>query len=144
MESRIAAGGSVVLTGPSGIGKTALLEAAGAAAAARGELVLRAAGAETERWIPYAALAELLSQVPAAWLDALPGPQRAAMDGVLLRDRPAVTAGRAQFACRLAWQTLLTRCAEAGPVLLLLDDAEWLDTASADTLAYAARRLTGG
>ncbi|MFK0031444.1 MULTISPECIES: helix-turn-helix transcriptional regulator [Streptomyces] len=144
VESRIAAGGSVVLTGPSGIGKTALLEAAGAAAAARGELVLRAAGAETERWIPYAALAELLSQVPAAWLDALPEPQRAAMDGVLLRDRPAVTAGRAQFACRLAWQTLLTRCAEAGPVLLLLDDAEWLDTASADTLAYAARRLTGG
>ncbi|MBQ0986267.1 AAA family ATPase [Streptomyces sp. F63] len=144
MESRIAAGGSVVLTGPSGIGKTALLEAAGAAAAARGELVLRAAGAETERWIPYAALAELLSQVPAAWLDALPGPQRAAMDGVLLRDRPAVTGSRAQFACRLAWQTLLARCAEAGPVLLLLDDAEWLDTASADTLAYAARRLTGG
>ncbi|WP_051722430.1 LuxR family transcriptional regulator [Streptomyces albus] len=144
VETRIAAGGSVVLTGPSGIGKTALLEAAGAAAAARGELVLRAAGAETERWIPYAALAELLSQVPAAWLDALPGPQRAAMDGVLLRDRPAVTGGRAQFACRLAWQTLLTRCAEAGPVLLLLDDAEWLDTASADTLAYAARRLTGG
>ncbi|NJQ03244.1 AAA family ATPase [Streptomyces zingiberis] len=144
VEARVAAGGSAVLTGPSGIGKSSLLEAVGSAAAGRGELVLRAAGTATERWIPYAVLAELLSQVPPDWLDALPGPQRAAMDGVLLRDRPAVSGGRAQFACRLAWQTLLARCAQAGPVLLLLDDAQWLDTASADTLAYGARRLAGG
>ncbi|HCA86308.1 MAG TPA: helix-turn-helix transcriptional regulator, partial [Streptomyces sp.] len=145
VESRIESGGSVVLTGSSGIGKTAVMDAIGTAAASRGELVLRTAGAETERWIPYAAMADLLGQVPTDHLDALPEPQRAAVDGVLLRDRRAVTGGRAQFACRLAWQSLLTQCTESGrPVLLLLDNAQWIDTASADTLAYAARRLTGG
>lgn len=65
VESRIGRNGSVVLTGPSGIGKTALLEAVGAAAAGRGELVLRVAGTETERWVPCSGLAELLDQLPA-------------------------------------------------------------------------------
>ncbi|MCF6526656.1 ATP-binding protein, partial [Streptomyces sp. JJ36] len=139
VESRLAAHGSAVLTGPSGIGKTAVMEALGAAAATRGELVLRAAGAETERWIPYAGLADLLDQCPVEQLAGLPEPQRSALYGVLLGDRHATDAGvQSRAVCRLAWRGLLGRCAATTPVLLLVDDAQWLDPASVDALRYAA------
>ncbi|MGH3117530.1 MAG: AAA family ATPase, partial [Gaiellales bacterium] len=137
--------GSVVLTGPSGIGKTAVLNALGAAAAARGDLVLRTAGAEAERWLPYSALADLLGRIPDAYLAELPGPQRDAVQGVLVRDRQDRQDGSGDpaLAIRLACQTLLGRCAGTRPALLLIDDAQWLDTPSADALSAAARRLTG-
>ena len=151
MESRLGAGGSVVLTGSSGIGKTAVMDALGAAAAARAERVLRVSGAETDRWIPYAGLADLLSQVPTEFLADLPGPQRAAMYSVLglSQDREATAdateeaTGRAGLAPRLAWLALLERCAAVTPVLLLVDDAQWLDAESADVIAYASRRAAG-
>jgi DNA-binding CsgD family transcriptional regulator/tetratricopeptide (TPR) repeat protein len=143
VEGHLAAGGSVVLTGSSGIGKTAVMDAVGAAAAGRGERVLRVAGAETERWISYAGLADLLAQVPVDYLTELPEPQRAAVNGVLLRGRPSGAGSRARQARRLAWQALLERCAEDQPVLLLVDDAQWLDAASADVIAYVARRVSG-
>lgn len=144
VEARIAAGGSVVLTGSSGIGKTAVMDAVGAAAAARGEVVLRAAGAETERWIPYAGLADLLSQVPAHDLAGLPEPQRTAVGDVPPRQRQAGGARQDQVAYRLAWQSLLARCADRAPVLVLVDDAQWIDAASVDTITHAVRTLTGG
>src|SRR6476469_3696754 len=89
VEVQLAAGGSVVLTGSSGIGKTAIVDALGAAAALRGERVLRVAGAETERWISFAGLADLLSQMPEEYVNDLPEPQRAAVNSVLLRGRSA-------------------------------------------------------
>jgi DNA-binding CsgD family transcriptional regulator len=141
VESQLAAGGSVVLSGPSGIGKTAVMDALGIAAAARGERVLRVAGAETDRWISYAGLADLLSQVPVTYLGDLPEPQRAAVNAVLQRASSGVTGNRARLARRLAWQALLERCALGSPVLVLIDDAQWLDAASADVIAFAARRL---
>jgi DNA-binding CsgD family transcriptional regulator len=140
VESQLAAGGSVVLTGSSGIGKTAVVDAVGAAAAARGERVLRVAGAETERWISGAGLADLLTQMPVEYLTDLPDPQRAAVNGVLLRSRSHGGGSRARLARRMAWQALLDRCVQDGPVLLLIDDAQWLDAASTDVIAYAARR----
>lgn len=143
VESQLAAGGSIVLTGSSGIGKTAVMDALGSAAAARGERVLRVAGAETERWISYAGLADLLSQVPLPFLAELPEPQRAAVNAVLQRGSSGGAGSRARLARRLAWQGLLERCALAGPVLVLIDDAQWLDAASADVIAYAARRISG-
>ena len=48
-----------------------------------------------------------------------------------------------RLARRLAWHALLERCAEASPVLILIDDAQWLDAASADVIAFAARRTIG-
>jgi DNA-binding CsgD family transcriptional regulator len=143
VESQLAAGGSVVLTGPSGIGKTAVVDAIGTVASSRGERVLRVSGAETERWISDAGLADLLSQLPMEYLAELPEPQRAVVNAVLLRQRSSGTGSRARLGRRLAWQALLERCAERGPVLLLIDDAQWLDGASADVIAYAARRVGG-
>ncbi|MFC7483440.1 AAA family ATPase [Luedemannella flava] len=66
IEARLDAGGGVVLTGPSGIGKTAILDAVGDAAHGRGECVLRVAGAPTERWVSFSALSDLLTQLPPA------------------------------------------------------------------------------
>ncbi|EST30270.1 hypothetical protein N566_21645, partial [Streptomycetaceae bacterium MP113-05] len=144
LEARIAVGGSVVLTGPSGIGKSAVLEAVAEAAEARGELVLRASGTETERRLPYAGLTDLLGQAPVDQLAALPGPQRSALYDVLVRARQTTDAGRrGRPACRIAWRELLGRCAADRPVLLLLDDAQWLDGPTADAVRYSARRLTG-
>jgi DNA-binding CsgD family transcriptional regulator len=143
VEVQLDAGGSVVLTGSSGIGKTAIVDALGAAAARRGERVLRVAGAETERWISFAGLADLLSQMPEEFVADLPEPQRAAVNSVLLRGRSSGAGSRVRLARRLAWHALLERCAGASPVLILIDDAQWLDAASADVIAFAARRTTG-
>jgi DNA-binding CsgD family transcriptional regulator len=122
----------VVVTGQDGMGKTAVLDAV--AGSRSDELVLRAAGAEPERWIGGAVLTDLLAQVPAdlrrgldpARLHALGG------DGTDLGAR-----GR-------AWHDLLVACAAAhGRVLLVLDDAQFVDPTSADVLAFAVRRLLG-
>ncbi|MEV4003618.1 AAA family ATPase, partial [Actinomadura sp. NPDC049753] len=135
VESRIGRNGSVVLTGPSGIGKTALLEAAGAAAAERGELVLRVAGTETERWVPCSGLAELLDQLPGALTAELP---RERLSGL---PEPHPAASSDHVACRLAFRGLLARCAEERPVLLLVDDAQWLDAESVHAVRYTVGRL---
>ncbi|MFE9102628.1 AAA family ATPase [Actinomadura geliboluensis] len=139
LESRLAANGSVVLTGPSGIGKTALLEAAGAAATARGELVLRTAGTETERWVPCSGLAELLDQLPGPLTDPLPRERLTGLPEPAPHPRPDPDADH--VACRLSFRGLLARCAEERPVLLLVDDAQWLDAESADAVRYAVGRL---
>lgn len=142
MEATLARGGSIVLTGSSGIGKTVVMDVIGANAQQRGERVLRVSGAETDRWIPFTGLAELLSQVPEEYVAELPEPQRAAVNAVLLRGRSAGAGSRVRLARRLAWHALMERCAEASPVLVLIDDAQWLDAASADVIAFAARRTT--
>ncbi len=142
MEGTLATGGSIVLTGSSGIGKTAVMDVIGANAQQRGERVLRVSGAETDRWIPFTGLVELLSQVPEEYVAELPEPQRAAVNAVLLRGRSAGSGSRVRLARRLAWHALLERCAESSPVLVLIDDAQWLDAASADVIAFAARRTT--
>jgi DNA-binding CsgD family transcriptional regulator len=143
VESHLAAGGSIVLTGSSGIGKTAVMDAVAAAAAGRGERVLRVAGAQTERWISYSGLADLFSQVPVEYVAELPDPQRSAVNAVLLRGHATGGGSRIRLARRLAWLALLERCANDGPVLVVADDAQWLDAESADVMAYAARRLPG-
>ncbi|MFI0481960.1 AAA family ATPase [Actinomadura sp. 9N215] len=162
MEARLTANGSVVLTGPSGIGKTALLEAVGAAAAARGELVLRVAGTETERWVPCSGLAELLDQLPDTLtaelprerLTGLPAPHpttatpatpataATAADGEPALGRSfADRSSMDHVACRLAFRGLLARCVGERPVLLLVDDAQWVDTESVHAVRYTVRRL---
>jgi DNA-binding NarL/FixJ family response regulator len=141
VEARIAAGGGVALHGPAGIGKSALLDAVGASAAARGERVLRLRPAQTERSLPYAGIADLIAQLPAAATAALPPAQRAALNA--LRQGAPTRAGAAALARRLVLPQLLAHCARTGRVLLVLDDVQWLDPESAELIGFAMRRRPG-
>lgn len=127
--------GALVLRGEAGIGKSALLGYA--AEHADGMRVLRGTGVETEMELPYAGLHRLLLPV-GEYVDALTGRQRGALRAAF-GDGPAVAEDR--FLTSLAVLTVLAEAAEAGPVLCLVDDAHWLDGASADALVFAARRV---
>jgi DNA-binding CsgD family transcriptional regulator len=130
--------GALVLRGEPGIGKTALLDYA--ADLAQGDMpVLRAVGVESEAELPFAGLHQL-TRPALDHLGALPEPQRLALSAAFgLTAGPAgpVAAGD-RFLTGLGALSLL---AEIAPVLCLVDDAHWLDRASADALLFAARRL---
>jgi AAA ATPase domain len=125
----------LVLRGEAGIGKTALLEFL--VDQAQGCRVGRAAGVESELELAYAGLHQLCSP----YLDRtgnLPALQRAAL-GTAFGLEP----GRApdRFLLGLAVLTLLSGVAEEQPLICVVDDAQWLDQASAQTLEFVARRL---
>ncbi len=125
----------LVLTGEPGIGKTALLEhAAGQAVRMR---VLRTRGVQTEAEIPFASLLELLRPALAA-LPRIPRPQAEALESALAL-RPAQAQER--FAVGAATLSLMAAFAEEAPLAVLIDDAHWLDAASASALLFAIRRL---
>jgi DNA-binding CsgD family transcriptional regulator len=125
----------LVLRGEAGIGKTALLEHL--AAGAHDFQVGRAAGVESEMELAHAGLHQLC--VPFAdRIDGLPGPQRDALAAAFGR-----RAGDAPnpFLVGLAVLGLLSDVAEDKPLLWIIDDAQWLDHASSQALAFVARRL---
>jgi DNA-binding CsgD family transcriptional regulator len=132
--------GALVLTGGPGIGKTTLWEAGLALARDRGTraLVVRPSAAETR--LPFAALIDLCDGVGPAALAGLPAPQRAALEVALLRRDPGAVPPE-PGAIALGFLNTLRTLAEDGPLLLAIDDVPWLDAASADVLAFAARRL---
>ncbi|MGR6913492.1 AAA family ATPase [[Actinomadura] parvosata] len=134
-QAREGRSGVLVLRGEPGIGKTSLLEYAGRRA--DGMRVLRGVGIETEAEIPFASL-HLLLRRALDRLPALPAPQAAALEGALGL-RPA--AGDDQLLVGAAVLSLLAELAEDGPLLCLVDDAHWLDQASAQALRFAAHRL---
>ncbi len=127
--------GVLVVRGEPGVGKTALLGYA--IEAAREFRVARTAGVEGEMQLPYAALQQLFSPT-LDLMDALPDPQRDAL---------AVAFGLSTglvpnpFLVGLAALSLLSEAAEEGPLLCIVDDAQWLDAASAGVLSFVARRL---
>ena len=124
-----------MVQGEAGSGKTALLEHA--AADAEDFRVLRCTGVESEAELPFAALHLLLLDCLDR-LDALPGPQAAALRAAFgLEDAPGVD----RFLAGLATLTLLSEVAADGPLLCLVEDAQWLDRASTDALLFAGRRL---
>jgi DNA-binding CsgD family transcriptional regulator len=126
---------SLVLRGEPGIGKTALLEYLIESAS---ELtVVRAVGAESDMELAFASLHQLCAPMVDR-LARLPGPQRQALEIVF-----GLSAGPApdRFLVGLAVLSLLSEAAEERPLLCVVDDAQWLDQASALTLAFVARRL---
>jgi DNA-binding CsgD family transcriptional regulator len=127
--------GVLVLRGEPGIGKTALLEYAIEAAA--GLRVVRVAGVESEIELAFAALQQLCAPMLDK-LGGLPEPQRDAL-GVAF----GLTTGPApdRFLVGLAALSLLSEMAEQQPLLCVIDDAQWLDRASGQALAFVARRL---
>jgi DNA-binding CsgD family transcriptional regulator len=127
--------GVLVVRGALGVGKTTLLEDAVASAA---DLrVARAAGVESEMELAFAALHQLVAPL-LGQLDRLPGPQRDAL-GVAFGLRAGGTPDR--FLVGLATLSLLADVAAEQPLLCVIDDAQWLDQASAQALGFVARRL---
>jgi DNA-binding CsgD family transcriptional regulator len=126
---------ALVLRGPSGIGKSALLEDTVARAGAM--TVIRVSGVESEGEIAYAALYCLWPGVLAEITDRLSEPQRAALHVVF-----GVELGAAPdpLLVGLAVLTGLSEVAARRPLLVVVDDAQWLDDASARTLGFVARR----
>lgn len=127
--------GVLVVRGPPGIGKSALLDLA--SVSVEGMEVMRLAGVVTERDIAFAALYELLHPLLPR-MGEIPAPQRAALEGALALAAPTPTD---RFAVGAATLSLLALAAESQPLLILLDDDQWIDQASAEALAFAARRL---
>jgi DNA-binding CsgD family transcriptional regulator len=126
--------GALVIRGEAGVGKTALLDYAAAAAGMR---VLHGTGIESEAELPFAAL-QLLLRPALGRLDVLPPPQAQALRGAFgLTGTP----GADRFLIGLAALSVLSELAGDGALLCLVDDAHWLDHASADALLFAARRL---
>jgi DNA-binding NarL/FixJ family response regulator len=134
---------AVLIGGGAGIGKTAVWRAAADAAAAAGVRVLVTRGSEVEMPIPLGHLADLLADVLPVVAPELPEPQRGALEVAV------GVAGPAAFQpdwLALARATLatLSLLARDRPVLLAVDDAQWLDPASQRVLAYAFRRAGAG
>jgi DNA-binding CsgD family transcriptional regulator len=125
----------LVVRGEPGVGKTALLDWAVESAA--GLRVVRVAGVESEMELAFAALQQLCAPMLDK-LEGLPDPQREAL-GVAF----GLTTGAApdRFLVGLAVLSLLSEVAGQQPLLCLVDDAQWLDRASAQALAFVARRL---
>jgi DNA-binding CsgD family transcriptional regulator len=124
-----------VLRGEAGVGKTALLEYV--AERASGCRIARAAGVQSEMELAFAGVHQLCAPMLDR-LDRLPGPQRDALRvAFALRDGGAPE----HFLVALAVLSLLAEAAEARPLVCLVDDAQWLDRASAQVLAFVARRL---
>ena len=134
-DLRLGRGGALVVRGEAGVGKSALLEyVAGAAADMR---LARAVGVESEMELAFASL-HLLCAPLLGRLEDLPGPRRDAL-GVAFGLRAGGAPDR--FLVALAVLTLLSEVAGERPLLCVVDDAQWLDQASAQVLAFAARRL---
>jgi len=134
-DARAGTAGVLVIRGEPGVGKSALLEDARDAAA--GMRVLSAQGLESEAPLAFAGLHQLLRPV-LSLLDRLPAPQaRALRIAFGQEDGPAED----PFLIALATLTMLSEAGEDGPVLCIVDDAHWLDAASAAALMFVARRL---
>jgi DNA-binding CsgD family transcriptional regulator/tetratricopeptide (TPR) repeat protein len=131
-----------VLEGEAGIGKTALWRDGLAMARADALRVLWCAPAQVEAALSYSALADLLDEVEPEILAALPAPQRDALEIALLRTGPG-DATASQRAIATATVSVLTSLAASAPLLVAIDDVQWLDRPSARVLEFAVRRLAG-
>lgn len=130
-------GGAAVVRGEAGIGKSALLSAVSQQAATRQMRVLTTTGVQGEAQIAFAGLYRLLRPI-VDQVDRLPPPQRSAVLAAIGRSDEAVPE---LFLVALATLSMLGEAAAQAPVLLVVEDAQWLDRASADVLLFVARRL---
>ena len=135
-DARSGRSGVLMIRGEPGIGKTALLE--DLCERSEGVTVVRGTGVESESELPFAALHHMCSQMMEGALERLPEPQRNA-----LRVAFGQSAGEPPdpFLVGLAVLNRLADVAEQQPLVVVVDDAQWLDRASAQTMAFVARRL---
>ena len=131
---------AVVLEGEAGIGKTSVWRAALAELDAGGARVLSTRPTETESQLSYAGVADILDPVLDEALSVLPSPQRLALEVALRRAEPE---GGPPDQAAIAFGVLgaLRAAAETGPVVVAVDDVQWLDSPSLFSLAFVAGRL---
>ncbi len=137
IEELVASGGALLIRGDAGVGKSSLLDAAARRAHELGMRVLSATGIQGEAELPFAGLHQALIPVLDG-VDTLPVRQRNALQtafGVAGEATPDL------FLVGLATLSLLTDRASETPVVLLADDAQWLDVPTADVLTFVGRRL---
>ena len=135
--ARSGRGSVLVVRGDAGIGKTALLDHL--AGTVQGCRVLRVAGAESETALPFAGLHQLCASL-LHLVERLPAPQADAIGTAL-----GLRAGRPpdDMLVGLAVLGLLGEAAATGPLVCAIDDAQWLDSATRETLGFVARRVSG-
>src|SRR4051794_34119845 len=131
---------ALVLEGEPGIGKTTLWLAGLAVATELGYRVLVSRTAPSEATYSFAALGDLAGEVLDEFRPQLPAPQQLAIDVALLRV-PAGPRAPERRAVATAALTLLRGLARSGPLLLAIDDVQWLDQASSTVLEFALRRM---
>jgi DNA-binding CsgD family transcriptional regulator len=131
---------ALVLQGEAGMGKTTLWRAGIEAALQRSIRVLVASPAEAEAGMSFASLGDLLTGSVAEVVDALPAPQRAALEvALLLADSKGPPPD--QRAVAVAFLTAVRVLSGTAPVLVAVDDIQWLDAGSASVIGFAGRRL---
>lgn len=137
-DARAGRSQALLIVGEAGIGKTALLDEVAESAEGSGFAVARVVGHEAEQQFAYAGIHRLCAPF-LGHLDALPDPQRDALEVAL-----GLSSGSRTdiFLVGLAVLTLLAESAEERPLLCLVDDALWLDAASAQVIAFVARRIS--
>jgi len=136
------ASSAILLEGEAGIGKTTLWRAGVEAARDRGHTVLSCNPSGSETHFSLSALRDLLDDDFDALADGLPEPQQRALRVALLRSEPEEAAPQPS-AVAASFLNALRALAGRGPVLVAVDDVQWLDSPSAEVIEYAARRLRG-
>lgn len=134
---------ALVIEGEAGIGKTTIWEEAVRRAGARSLPSLCCRPGEAESKLSFAGLADLLAPVAEGTLPELCEPQRVALEVALLRTSPRGPPPNPR-ALGTAVRSVLALLADATPLVLFVDDVQWLDRPSARALAFAMRRLGGG
>ena len=130
----------LLIAGEAGIGKTTIWRAGIDAARERFFTVLEASPAETETKLSFTGLSDLLEHAIADVLPALPSPQRAALDAALLFREPPARAPD-ERAIATGFLNAVRALARHGPVLVAIDDVQWLDAPSVGAVRFAARRM---
>jgi DNA-binding CsgD family transcriptional regulator len=134
---------ALVVEGEPGAGKSRLWRAALEVAAAAGCRVLRSEPSASEADSPFAGLSDLLAAILPSLADGIPRPQLEAIEVALLLRSAGDTAPTAH-AIGLAVLAALRSCLDDGPVLVAIDDIQWLDAGSLEALGFALRRIAGG
>jgi DNA-binding CsgD family transcriptional regulator len=133
---------ALAITGKAGIGKSSLWRYAVRQARNQSYSVLATSPAESERAMPFAGLGDLLQTAGEETLARLPAPQRDAVRVALLQQAPSHTPIR-RHGVALGALSALRLMAEKGPVLVAVDDLQWLDAPTLQVLSFIVRRLEG-
>jgi DNA-binding CsgD family transcriptional regulator len=140
LTSRRHSAGALVLPGPAGSGKTTLLRAGAALAAEQGFCVLETTPARSELRLAFAGLSDLLAGRLPDVAAALPPPQARALRVALLEEEPAARPPEPRLIAA-AFRSALAALAAVVPVLVVVDDVQWLDQPSESAIGFAVRRL---